>query len=160
MNPDITMPILTGLFRLGRDAELRKTDDGDAIINLGLAYNYGRRDGEGKKPTQWIDAALWGKKAEALAPYLLKGSAWEISLEEVHIEEFHRRDGSAGWKMVGRVVLIDFASPKQQPADGAQQQRSAAPTPTPAARAPAASRPGPASRPATGFDDMDDDIPF
>lgn len=151
------MPILTGLFRLGRDAELRKTESGEAVINLGFAYNYGRRDGEGKKPTQWVDAVLWGKKAEALAPYLLKGSSWECSLEEVRIEEFERRDGTTGSKLTGRIALIDFASPKQQAADGAQ--RGAAPAPAPAAREPSP-RPGPAARSASGFDDMDDDIPF
>lgn len=153
------MPILTGLFRLGRDAELRHTESGDAIINLSFAYNYGRRDGEGKKPTQWVDAALWGKKAEALEQYLIKGSSWECTLEEVRIEEFQRRDGTTGSKLTGRVALIDFASSKQQAGDGGQPPRSAAPAP--AARAPAASaRPGPAARPATSFDDMGDDIPF
>jgi len=37
--------------------------------------------------------------------------------------------------------------------------RAAAPR-APAARPAAAARPAPAPRPATGFDDMDDDIPF
>src|SRR3546814_4735293 len=45
------MAILTGLMRLGRDAELKYTAGGDAIANLALAYNYGKKE-NGKQPSQ------------------------------------------------------------------------------------------------------------
>ena len=41
--------------------------------NLALAFNYGRKDDQGQRPTQWVDAALWGKLAESLKQYLIKG---------------------------------------------------------------------------------------
>ena len=78
------MAHLTGLFRLGRDAEVRYTQGGDAVASLALAYNYGKKE-DGKQPSQWIDASLWGKRAEALTQYLTKGSTISAVLSDVHI---------------------------------------------------------------------------
>ena len=63
--------ILTGLCRLGADADIRYLQDGTAVANLNLAYNYGKKDNEGKRPTQWIKASIWGVRAENSAPYLV-----------------------------------------------------------------------------------------
>src|SRR5438270_380965 len=38
-----------GLATLGRDAELRRTPNGEAVTNLSLAFNYGRKDQSGQK---------------------------------------------------------------------------------------------------------------
>lgn len=137
---------MTELFTIGRDAELRDVR-GTAVCNLSLAYTYGQKDQTtGKKPTQWVDAALWGKRAEALAPYLTKGGLVSVVLEDVHIETFDGKNGP-GHKLAARVVDVELASPKQP---------SAAPAPAP--------RPAPRQAPApaagTGFDDMDSDVPF
>ena len=67
------MAMMIGLARLGRDAEIRTTSQGDSVATLALAFSYGRKGSDGNRPTQWVDAALWGKRAEALAPYLTKG---------------------------------------------------------------------------------------
>src|SRR3546814_3545398 len=77
------MAILTGLMRLGRDAELKYTAGGDAIANLALAYNYGKKE-NGKQPSQWVDAALFGKRAESLAQYLTKGDRKSTRLNSSH----------------------------------------------------------------------------
>lgn len=133
--------ILTGLAKLGRDAEVRRLPDGTALANLALAVNYGKKDANGKRPTQWIDATLWGDRAEKLAPYLLKGSSLVVVLDDPHIETY-QKDGVAVPKLVARVSSVEFAG---SPAKPAQAQ---APTPQPSA-------------PARGFDDMDDDsLPF
>lgn len=143
----------TGLARLGRDAELRFTPDGTPVANLSLAFSYGRKGDDGKRPTQWVDASLWGKLAEALTEYLTKGSAVYVLLEDVHIESFKKADGSPGQKLAARVLSIDLA--------GGGGDRAAAPAPAPAQRPVPPPRPtAPASRPATSFDDMPDDIPF
>lgn len=141
------MPQLFGLARLGRDAELRYATGGEPVCNLSLAFSYGRKGDDGKRPTQWIDATLWGKLAESIAPYLLKGGQVAVTLDDVHIETFKRSDGSPGHKMAGRVSQIELGS-RPEGAD-----KSAAPPPA------AAPKPA-ASKPATGFDDMDSDIPF
>lgn len=47
--------ILTGLARLGRDASLRYTGNGDPVLEMALAFNYGQNDqATGKRPSQWI----------------------------------------------------------------------------------------------------------
>ena len=137
-----------GLARLGRDAEIRTTSQGESVATLALAFSYGRKGSDGNRPTQWVDAALWGKRAEALAPYLVKGGLVSVSLEDVHIETFDGKNGP-GHKLAARVVDVELASPKQAGAAQAQQQR-AAPAP----------RPAPAPSGGHGFEDMGDDIPF
>ncbi len=150
------MTIMTGVFRLGRDAEVRYTPAGDAISTLSLAYNYGKKDIGGNKPTQWVDAGLWGERAIKLQEYLKKGTAIDVILEDVHLQEFDRRDGTKGSKLVGRVLKLDFVGQKAD--DGAPRPQRAAPPPAPGS-APPFQRPAPQTG-GSGFDDMDDDIPF
>ena len=153
-----------GLARIGRDAELRKTQSGESVLNLSLAFSYGRKGDDGRRPTQWVDATMWGKRAEALAPYLQKGGLVSVTLEEVRIETFTGKNGE-GHKLAARVVDIELA--------GGSKDSSAAPAPqrppTPPRAAPQqGGRDGgysnthsvPPQRAASGFDDMDDDIPF
>lgn len=151
-----------GLARLGRDAEIRYTPGGDPVASLSLAFSYGRKGEDGRRPTQWVDGSLWGKRAEALAPYLLRGGLVVVSLEEIHMESYQGQNGEA-IKLVGRVTDIELAG-------GGERQQSA-PAQAPARQAPARpapqnngyrtsnARPAPAA-PASGFDDMADDIPF
>ena len=56
--------------RLGRDAELRYTPSGMAVCNLSLATDCTYKD---KAKTLWTDVRVFGKAAEALKPYLVKG---------------------------------------------------------------------------------------
>ena len=129
-----------GLARLGCDAELRVTQSGEQVATLALAFSYGRKGNDGKRPTQWVDAALWGKRAEALAPYLLKGGLVAVSLDDVHIETYEGRNGP-GSKLVARVVDVELAGGGERPAP--------------------ATRPAPAPAPSSsGFDDMSEEIPF
>lgn len=50
------MPTLTGLFTIGH-AEQRTTASGTPTLQLSLAYDYGRKGEDGRKPTQWVRAA-------------------------------------------------------------------------------------------------------
>ncbi len=140
------MAILTGLFTLGRDAELRTTSSGDTTATLALAYNYGRKGSDGKMPSQWVRATLWGKRAESTAHDLTKGKQIFATLDGVHIQTYQKQDGTTGTSLEARVVDFEYTR--------GQQQQSAAPAPAPA------SRPAPPSRAASGFDGMDDSIPF
>jgi len=142
------MTIQTGLYTLGRDAEVRFTAKGDAVASLSLAYNYGKRDADGKQPTQWVDASMWGKRAESLTQYLLKGKEIWAVLDDVHIETYKKKDGTEGFKLAARVVDIKFVK------NGTQQSARPAPAAAPKAA------PQKAHKDSHGFDDMDDDIPF
>lgn len=141
----------THLFSIGRDVELRYAGQNQtAVVNISLAYAYGQKDqNTGKRPTQWVDASLWGKRAEVLSQYLTRGTKVCATLDDLHIENFTHTDGSARSKLVGTVIAIELAgSPQQAPA--APPPPAPRPAPRPAAAPPAR----------TGFDDMDDDIPF
>lgn len=139
------MATLIGLFTLGRDAELRATQNGDDVAGLALAYNYGRKE-NGKQPTQWIDAALWGERAVKLEQWLVKGAQFLMHVEDIHVETYDKRDGGQGVKLVGRVAHVEFTR------GGIPDDSQRGPAPAPA--------PAPAPRGGSGFDDMDDDIPF
>ncbi|MBK5203828.1 MAG: single-stranded DNA-binding protein [Polaromonas sp.] len=137
------MSKMFGLARLGRDAEIRNTASGEPVASLSLAFTYRAK---GEKCTQWVDGSLWGKRAEALAPYLLKGGLISVTLDDVHIETYRKGDSSEGTKLAGRVSDVELA--------GGGERQDAAPRQAPApqtARAPAPRQP---SR------DFDDDIPF
>lgn len=142
--------IANGLARIGRDVELRYLPAGDVVANLSLAFTYGRKDNEGKRPTQWVEVSIWGKRAEALAPYLLKGGQVSVTLEDVCIETFQGKNGE-GHKLTGRVLAIDLVPSGNKSNDAAPRPAPSAPAQRPAAK-PAAS----------GFDDLDDgsDISF
>lgn len=149
------MPQLTDIGRIGRDAEVRFTPGGDAVVNLALACEYGRKGQDGKRPTQWVDATLWGKQAKAMAPYLLKGQQVYFTMDDAHVETYPKTGGGEGVKLTGKIIIIKFAgasagssanAPQQQQQQRPQQQR-----PAPQQQAP---------QPAPDFDSFDDDIPF
>lgn len=147
--------ILAGLARIGRDAELRYVPSGEAVINLSLAFNYGSKDSAtGNRPTQWIEGVIWGKRAEALAPHLLKGMPVYVAVQDPHLEEYTGGKSGGGVKMTGRVIEIEFAgtrgdrSGEQQPRAQQSTTKQSAPQ-----QRPPASHGG-------GFADFDDDIPF
>lgn len=137
------MAQIFGLARLGKDAEVRFIPSGEAVIGLALAFTYGKKGADGKRPTQWLEGSFWGARAQALAPYLLKGGLVSITLDDVHIETYQSAKGE-GHKLVGKVAQIELAGGGQ------------------AAAAPAQQRPAPAPRPAAkpDFTTEPDDIPF
>lgn len=172
--------IITGICRIGRDCELRRTPNGDAVTNLSLAFNYGQKDQQtGNKPTMWIEGSLWGKRAEALAPYLLKGTQVSIVAEEPHIETYEGKNGP-GSKLVARIMSIDFAGPppdrqgdggqRQAPQQGQQRQapqqaggyqnQPQGRGPAPQQRQAPQQAGGQPAQPGSGFEGMDDDIPW
>lgn len=138
--------ILTGLARLGDDVELRYIGAGKAVCTLRLAFNYGAKGADGKKPSQWIEATLWEKRAEALAQYLKKGTAVSVVIVDPHIETYEKKDKTTGFKFVGKVSEIEFAG-------GGNQQSSGSSASKPA------QKPAPSSQ-AGGYGDPDDDMPF
>lgn len=59
-----------------RDIELRYTQSGLAVTDLGLAVNDRRKSqsGEWVEETTFVDVTLWGRAAEVASEYLSKGS--------------------------------------------------------------------------------------
>ena len=147
------MAQLIDATRIANETTLRYTPDGTAVINLSLPCDYGRKGQDGKKPTQWVDASLWGKQAEALAPYLLKGQFIAFTLDDVHIEEYQSQGGTKS-KLVGRVSNIKLIGSSGQNSQSGQQSGQSSQRPAQAAQT-RDSAPAPSN-----FDNFDDDIPF
>ena len=145
---------LIGVCRIGRDAEIRYSANGKPVANFSAAYDYGKKGDDGKRPTQWIDCAIWGDRAENLAPYLLKGQQVMV-VGDAHIETFARRDGGEGSKIVVMVNDLTLCGGRPEASGGADAPRSSS--------APAARPPQPSAqidRPQSKFGDFEDDIPF
>ena len=122
--------VLTG--RLGRDAVLR--DAGSTkVINLALAVNYGYGE---KKGTQWYDIAVFGKQAESLVQWAVKGSIWCVSVKDLHIEP---AKGEYQAKLVGVALDVNFAPQQKSNDDQA---------------------PKPKQKSQPGDDDLNSDVPF
>lgn len=147
--------ILTGTGRLGKDCEIRATNTGETVANFNVAFNYGRKDDSGKRPTQWVRCALWGKLADALAPYLLKGQQVSIVLRDVHVEEFEGKDGWMA-SLVGNVSDIELVGGRPEASSGGDQQQA------PRQGANRTQQPAASQRQARQADPayIDDDIPF
>lgn len=152
-------------FRIGNEPELRYTSGNNptAVINLSLASEYGRKDPQtNRRPTQWVDATLWGNMAEALAPYLIKGSQVTCTLDDLHIEEFQRaNNGGTGFKLAGRVSNLKLVGNAPQQQGGQHPQTQAARQPAPRQQQHSQQqRPQQQPAPQQDFDDFDDQIPF
>jgi len=143
------MAQLFGMAPLGRDAELRYTQDGTAVASLALAFDYGKKGQDGKRPTQWVEASIWRQRAEALAPYLLKGTRLSVVVDDVHVETFQKNDGTQGVKLVGVVSTIEFGSSPQTTGQEPQQTQQRAPATQQQTRQTPAS-----------LADISDDVPF
>lgn len=133
--------MLTGIVRIGNEPTIRHTNNGDPVLELNLAYSYGRKGEDGKKPTQWIYASMFGPRGEKIVPYIKKGDQIFVTLNDVHISIYQKKDGSGeAYAMRAKVSEIELIGgrPESKPAE----------------------KSAPAPKPATGFEGMDDDIPF
>ncbi len=72
------MKAITIAGNLGRDAEVRRTQNGDAVTS----FSVGVKDRIPKeKATIWFLCTIWGKRGETLAAYLTKGAKVVVSGE-------------------------------------------------------------------------------
>ena len=154
---------------LGRDPEVRYTPTGAAVCNVSIATTRNwksKESGERTEETEWHRVVFYDRLAEIAGEYLKKGrpvyvegrlktSKWqdkdgaEKYTTEIIAEQMQLLGGREGGGGGGGGGGDDGGYEGDSPAP-----RRAAPPP----RAPAPQRPAPKS--STGFDDMDDDIPF
>ena len=68
------MQVLIIAGNVGKDAVLRRTNSGDAVLGFSLAVDNGKdRDGN-KRDSTWYDCSIWGKRAESLERHITKGT--------------------------------------------------------------------------------------
>ena len=154
----------------GRDPEIRYLPSGQAVANVSVATSSSRKDrntGETVEDTQWHRVTFYDRLAEIAGEYVKKGRPIYV---EGRLKYGKYTDQSGVEKNTVDIVatelqLLGGREGMGGPSDGdegggaAPAPRRMAPSAPPRAPAPAP-RQAPAPRPASGFDDMDDDIPF
>ena len=141
---------------LGRDAEVRRTPGGTAVSTISVATTESWTDkssGERQERTEWHRIVIWGKTAESLEQYLLKGR--QVYVEgKLQTRKWQDRDGNDKYTTEirsDRIVLLGGRG--DGGGGGGYGSRPSTPTPAPAA--------SPASGPAPGPPELtEDDIPF
>ena len=100
--------ILVG--NLGRDAELRYTPGGAPVATLNMATTevWNDKGGQKQEKTEWHRIVLWGKTAESLNEYLIKGK--QIYVEgRLQTRQWDDKDGNKRYTTEirgDRVVLL------------------------------------------------------
>lgn len=150
------MSLLIGIARLGRDAETRYTQSGEAVTNVALAFSYGKKDQSGNRPTQWVEASLWGDRGVKSQPFLTKGSTINAYVRDAHIETFQKNDGTQGFKLTGILTDFEFSGGNTQGQQQGGQQATQQRPPQQQQRQQSQS----GGNRSPSFSDMDDDIPF
>lgn len=123
---------------LGGDAETRVTPSGDPVVSFSVGVKSGFGD---RATTTWARCQMWGKRGEAVAPYLTKGQLVGIS-GEVSLREWNDKEGQKRSSLEVRVNDLTLLGKKdcQQAAQPRQQ--------------------APAPQQADSFGDFSDDVPF
>ncbi len=101
---------------LGRDAELRTLSNGDQVANFSVADSQGK-----EKPTIWWNCQLFGKRAQSLAPYLMKGQQVAVS-GNLTEREWKDKEGNPRKSLELRVN--DVALQGGKPKEAAQEPRA------------------------------------
>ncbi|MBG9389194.1 single-stranded DNA-binding protein [Caenimonas aquaedulcis] len=150
----------------GRDPEVRYLPSGQAVANVSIATTSKRKDktsGEMVEETQWHRVTFFDRLAEIVGEYVKKGRPIYVE-GRLTYRKYTNKDGveqNATDIVATEMQLLGGREGMGAPQgggddEGGGQRRPPASAPRPA---PSAARPAP-SKPSTGFDDMDDDIPF
>ena len=141
---------VTIVGNLGRDPELRTFPSGDQVANVTIATTDKWKDkqsGEMREATEWHRVVFNGRLAEIVGQYLRKGS-------QVYVEGSLRTRKWTDQSGVEK-YSTEIRADQMQMLGGRPEGAAPAPAPRPAPAPPPAQRSA-----GSGFDDMDDDIPF
>ena len=110
--------ILVG--NLGRDAELRYTPGGAPVAKFSIATSEvwnDKQTGQKQERTEWHNIDLWGKQAETLAEYLVKGK--QVYVEgRLQTDEYTDKEGvkrKSTKVRTDRIVLLGGGGGARQP---------------------------------------------
>ena len=144
---------------LGRDPEIRYMPNGDAVANFSMATTESWKDKQGQRQdkTEWHNIVMFRRQAEIAGEYLKKGSSVYIE-GRLQTRKWQDKDGNDRYtteivadqmKMLGsrgeRGDDTGHSAPDQQHQPSTDQQQRQL------QKAEAAK---------SGFDDIDEDIPF
>lgn len=113
-----------------RDPQLRATSGGTSVLDFGVAVNERRKNpqsGEWEDRANFVDCAMFGKRAEAVEKFLSKGQ--KVAIEGKLRYSSWEKDGQKRSKLSVIVDEIEFMSRKDgqqaehQPARQAQPEQ-------------------------------------
>ena len=149
--------ILVG--NLGRDPETRVFPDGGTICNVTIATSRQWKDktsGEKQEETEWHRVVFRDRLAEIAGEYLRKGRSVYVE-GRLKTRKYTDKDGVEKYATEVVATEMQLLGSREGMGDGESRGGGGAPASRPAAPA---GRPAAAQKSSTGFDDMDDDIPF
>ena len=149
--PSVNKVILIG--NLGKDPEVRYNPSGVAFCTISLATTRSWKDkktGERQEETEWHRVVFNDKLAEIVGQYCKKGRPLYVE-GRLRTRKWQDKEGRDQYTTE---IIAD-----QMQLLGDREQGERADPPAPRATSGGAPRTQ-ASRPATGFDDMDDEIPW
>lgn len=116
------MPNFNRVFLMGnltRDVEVRATQGGQQVANLGLAINrqWVGQDGDKREEVTFVDCEAWGKTAETLHKYLAKGRPVFIE-GRLKLDMWDDKEGKKHSKL--KVVVEGFQFIDSKPGGGGQ----------------------------------------
>ncbi|WP_140629352.1 single-stranded DNA-binding protein [Methylibium rhizosphaerae] len=167
----INKVILIG--NLGRDPEVRYAPSGSAICNVSIATtrNWKNRDsGERQEETEWHRVVFYDKLAEIAGEYLKKGRSVYVEgrLKTRKWQDKEGKDNYTTEIIADQMQMLggregygggDSEGGGGGYSRGGGDEGGGGRSERPAQRQ-APQRPAPQQKSSTGFDDMDDDIPF
>lgn len=112
--------------RLGRDPEMRYTQDGTPVTSFSVATDRQWTDpsGQKQKKTTWFRVSAWRKQAEVCNQYLTKGKMVMVEGELSEPKPYQKRDGTYGANLELRAFAVKFLSGREDgsgPAAGADE---------------------------------------
>lgn len=151
---------------LGGDSELRATSGGTSVLSFSVAVNERVKDpgGNWTDKTNWIGCVLFGKRADGLHQYLVKGT--KVAIEGKLRWSQWESNGQKRSKIEVVVDEIEFMSRAQQggyqpqQAYQAPQQAYQQPAPQPVAQQPAQAYRQPVQQPQQQAGLYAEDVPF
>jgi single-strand DNA-binding protein len=107
----VNKAILVG--NLGRDPELRHTQNGQAVVNFTLATSetWTDKSGERVERTEWHRIVVWGKTGEMCAQYLSKGRTVYVE-GRIQTREWEDKDGNKRYTTEINAQTVNFIGPR------------------------------------------------
>jgi len=109
------MNIWTGSGNLGRDPELRYTQNNTAVCDFSVAVQGRSKD----DPPTWFKVTAWEKQAEACSQYLSKGSKVLVT-GDIRTDSYEDREGvkrNKWWVNARQVEFLDTRKEHDEPRD-------------------------------------------
>jgi single-strand DNA-binding protein len=147
---------------LGRDPEVRYAPSGSAICNVTLATSRQWKDktsGERQEETEWHRVVFYDRLAEIAGEYLKKGRPVYVE-GRLKTRTWTDKDGVEKYTTEIVADQMQLLGGREGGGGGDDMGERSAPAPRSAPPARSAPAPKPAPKSSTGFDDMEDDIPF